>query len=411
MITCFLICIVVSLAAGLAIQSYEGLIFKVEVAGYAVEASAVFVVFAVCAVMLLLAALLRLFLACALFSYKFRCRSVAKQYESLGAGYALLSLGRAEDAERIIDTVNKLQGLDRRSLAILEVCAWFRLGKYEMAEKPMSLLGSNCWPDGKFGLWLLESLQREKSRDCRLRVLRRLCDVFNRAVWVTMFRLEIARMEGNWDAVLSEAELAARRGVVLPYEHERIGEIARLMCARSRYKRGEYRASLKLLERTTDMHSAILKSQIHVKLDNLRKARDVLEACYRAAPHPEVVAVYLEIAKDQDLAMERLSSFNAEHYVSLMLTARRYMGAKRYNAAEQYVKRAIAKHKSTELYCMMMDIMACIGNIDGVVYWLEKMRKDSLPDARWKCAKCCAVSPEWVHECPDCGAFDSIQWL
>lgn len=411
MITYLLVCIVASLAAGLAIQNYEELVLKMEIAGYVIEANTVFIVFVVCALALLLAALLRLCLACALLVYKIKCRSVAKQYESLGRGYALLSLGGVMNHAQIVNTVEKLRALDCHSLAILETCAWFRLGQYEMAEKPLLLLKGSSLPDERLGLWLVESLNSEQSKDCRLRVLKRLCDVFHRAPWATMFRLEIARIEGDWGTVLVEVKLAAKRGIVLPYKHERVADIACLMLAESCYQRGEYKEGLKLVGRATDMHAAILKAKTHEKLGNLQKARDVLEACYKTTPHPEIVTAYLAISQDHDTAMERLSGLNAEHYVSMMLAVKRYMNAKQYNAAEQYAKRALAKYKYVELYCIMVDVMACIGNIDEVVYWTQKMQKDSLPNMRWRCTKCCSVLPEWSHECSACNTFDSVQWL
>ncbi|RCL20008.1 hypothetical protein DOS86_01005 [Anaplasma marginale] len=411
MITYLLVCIVASLAAGLAIQNYEELVLKIEIAGYVIEANTVFIVFMACALALLLAALLRLCLACALLVYKIKCKSVARQYESLGRGYALLSLGGAMNHEQIVNTVEKLRALDRYSLAMLETCAWFRLGQYEMAEKPLLLLKGSSLPDARLGLWLVESLNGERSKDCRLRVLRRLRDVFHRAPWAAMFRLEIARIEGDWDTVLVEVKLAAKRGIVLPYKHERMADIACLMLARSCYQRGDYKEGLKLVGRATDMHAAILKAKTHEKLGNPQKARDALEACYKTTPHPEIVTAYLAVSQDYDTATERLSSLNPDHYVSMILSVKRYMNAKQYNAAEQHAKRAIARYKYVELYCLMADVMARIGNIDEVVYWITKMQKDSVPNMQWRCTKCCSVSPEWSHECSACNAFDSVQWL
>ncbi|MGN7678576.1 MAG: hypothetical protein ACTJLL_02330 [Anaplasma sp.] len=412
MITYFLIFVVASLAAGLLIQNYEGLTFKIEFAGYCVEASTTFAVFVLSALVLLLAITLRLFLAYAFCVYRIKCRSFMRRYEVLGKGYAFLNFGTARDVQQVIDSMNTLQDLDSDSLALLEACAWFKLGQYEMSERPFQhLRGSKLLNEG-LGLWLLESLQqKEKSKDCRLRVLKRLCGVFDGVPYAVIFRLEIARMLGDWDVVLTEVKFASKRGIKVPYEYERIEEIARSMLASACYQRGEYREGLRFVEKVTGMHATILKARFYEKLGNLSRALEVLEACYKEAPHPEVVAAYLEVASDREVAMERLSNFQPDHHVSLLLTAKRHFDARQYNAAEQYVKRALLQYRYVAFYCMMLDVMACIGNVDEIVHWLEKMKKDALPDVRWECTKCHKVLPEWQHECPACSAFDAVQWV
>lgn len=411
MIVFFLIFIVGSMAAGFVVQSYESVVLKLEVAGYGIEASVPFAIFILCAAILVFVLIARLCVSIAWCVYRFRCWAVAKQYSELGKQYALLSVGNIENVKQVASVSGGLSKVDNNALALLQGCACFRLGQYEIAEQYFAGITAKGLCDSGLGLWLVSALKNEKSRDCRLRVLGRLCCVFSKSPWVSIFKLEIARMCGEWDSVLSELRFISRYNIPCEYDKGVLEEIACYKLAESLYIGGKYKEGLGLLKKACSLQSVLLRAKLHVKLCNIKRAQEILEGYYRTVPNREVAELYLAISHDVNAAIERLCSIAQYSCTGLALMAQKHMSLRQYSAAEQCLKRALENHKYVRLYTMMLDVMVKLGNLDEIAYWVDEMRRDSVPDVRWQCGQCLAVVEKWDHECAECGEFNSIVWV
>ncbi|SBO14656.1 hypothetical protein ANAPC1_01017 [Anaplasma phagocytophilum] len=410
MITYFLIFIVVSLACGFAVQGYEGLALKLEVLGYSVEANVVFVVFMLCVLFLFIVLVGRACFACALCMYRVRRGSVSKKYDEVGKSFAFLSVGHVDNVRKIVGISERFAKFDSPVLQLLEGCASFRIGQYEIAEKHFSLIPSKALQEVDLGAWLVGILANEKSRDCKLRVLSRLCDVFHSRRWSVLFRLEIARMEGQWDEVLTALKLIEKYGISHPYDLNDLELIARCKLAELHYMQGDFKEGLGVIKGSSGLQATLWRAKFNAKLNNVKRAMEELEACYRVDPHPDVASLYLSMVQDKSLAVEKLNALNPDSYMSFLLMVRKYMDLKQYNAAEKHLKQALTQYKYAGLYGMMLEIMVRLGNLDEIEYWIDMMRKDSVPDMHWACEKCCYAPKEWCQECDECEGFNTIKW-
>ena len=411
MITFFLIFIVASIAAGFVVQSYETVALTLEVAGYCIEVSVPFVIFVVCVAILVMVLLARMCVALAWCAYRFKCWSVTRQYNEMGRQFARLSVGNVEDMRQVIVAAERLDKLDKNVLSLLQGCASFRLGQYEIAERYFSEVSARGLYDSGLGMWLVSALKNEKSRDCKLRVLGRLSSIFHDSPWVSIFRLEIARINGQWANVLAELKFIAKHNIPCSYDIATLEEIACYKLAESSYVGGQYKEGLSYLRKASSLQSILLYARLNVKLCNVKKALEVLEAYYQEISHYEVAELYLTISQDVNSAIDKLSSMSPYSYTGLLLMARKHIALKQYSAAEQCLKRALENHSYVQLYTMMLDVMVKLGNLDEIAYWVDAMRKDAVPDMHWQCGHCLKVVERWDHECSSCGEFNSVVWV
>ncbi|QJC27949.1 hypothetical protein ANPL_04530 [Anaplasma platys] len=407
----FLIFIVASMAAGFVVQSYETMALKLEVAGYGIEASVPFVLFVVCVAILAIVLLARICIALSWCIYRVKCWSVTKQYDQMGRQFARLSVGNIEDVKQVVVVADKLNKLDRSILALLQGCASFRLGQYEIAEKYFSYITTKGLYDSGLGMWLVSVLKNEKSRDCKLRVLSRLCCVFHGNSWVSIFRLEIALMSGQWANVLTELKFISRHNIPCGHDVAALEEIACYKLAESSYIAGRYKEGLSLLKKARSLQSVLLYARLNVKLCHVKKALEVLESYYKEVPNNEVAVLYLEISQDINSAIDRLGNIAPSSYTGLVLMARKHIALKQYSAAEQCLKRALESYNYVQLYAMMLDVMVKLENLDEIAYWVDAMRRDAVPDMRWQCGQCLKVVEKWDYECSSCGEFNSVVWV
>ena len=411
MITYILLFVVVALLASFMVQDYEGVFFKLEIPGYSVEANMVFVILLTCILVLSLVLIVRACLAFALFVHRLKCKAMSKQYENIGRCYAYLSIGELEDIKQIENIPIKHHGLNHAVLSLLKGCACFRLGQYEVAEKYFTLLPQRDLTDGKFGVWLIRILESEQSRDCRLRVLYRLISVFNTRPWVSLLKLEAARVECRWKDVLEELKFIFKNGVPHPYDLRGLRDIAHYKLAEICYNYGNYREGLGWLRNIDSLQASILTAKFYVKLNNIKKAVAKLEERYKKDPHPEIADLYMAISPDCNTAIEKLHGLVPECYVSTVLAIRKYINLKQYNAAEQHLKRAVEKYRYVQLYCTMLEVMVRLGDLGEITYWIEEMKREAIPDMRWECHSCSMKLDSWHHECWKCGKFASIRWV
>ena len=411
MITYILVFIVLAMLAGFLVQGYEGVFFTLEVPGYSIEANVVFVALVVSIAVLVVVLVARSCFAFAMCVHKIKCRVLAKQYENIGRCYAYLSIGDIDDVRQIENIPIKLHKQNCSVMAQLKGCACFRLGQYEVAEKYFSLLPPRGLPDGRLGVWLVRTLELEQSKDCKLRVLNRLSHLFSTKPWVSLLRLEAAKMECRWQDVLYELKFIFRNGIPHPYDLSGLRDIACCKLAEICYKRGDYREGLGLVKNVSGIQATILATKFHVKLNNIKRAITRLEEHFRIDPHPDIADLYLAISQDSNVAAERLCGLDPECYVSSLLIIRKYISLKQYNAAEQHIKRAIEKYKYVQLYCLMIEVMVHLGDLGEISFWADAMRKDSIPNMRWECSQCSTKSEKWDHECANCGKFNSIRWV
>ena len=146
-----------------------------------------------------------------------------------------------------------------------------------------------------------------------------------------------------------------------------------------------------------------------------RAASRILKKAWSAQPHPDLAAVFAEIAPNETAA-ERLKRFklltaiSPDHVETRLLLAELNITAEDFPAA----RRALGDLASTQPNARSLAIMAAIERGEGaddaaVRGWLA--RALTAPRGpQWCCDKCQAIHAQWAPICDNCSGFDTLSW-
>ena len=160
---------------------------------------------------------------------------------------------------------------------------------------------------------------------------------------------------------------------------------------------------------------AVMAARSLIAKNEKKKASRLLVKAWSLQPHPDLAAVFAEIAP-QETAAERLNRFKALTSEQPTATETRLLLAELSIAAEDFpaARRAIGdlavSHPTSRSLAIMAAIERGEGSGDAVVRgWLA--RALTAPRGpQWCCDKCQAVHAAWMPVCENCEAFDTLSW-
>ena len=171
------------------------------------------------------------------------------------------------------------------------------------------------------------------------------------------------------------------------------------------------RKAHKLLPSLTPL--AVLAAEIAEQTNQTRLARRIIEAGWRAEPHPALARIYLAQAAGQPPAerlklAERLYQLAPEHVQSELVLAGQALAAGQLPTARTALDRARRRAPSASVYRLLADVEQAEGQGEKARAWLAKA-VDAPPDPAWLCPATGEVRARWSPFGPD-GRFDSLRW-
>lgn len=158
--------------------------------------------------------------------------------------------------------------------------------------------------------------------------------------------------------------------------------------------------------------AAVLAAKLFTQSGDPRKATKILEAAWRAGPHPEVGAAYVEVrpgdsARDKLSRAQTLAAQAPGTVESAVVLARAALAARDF----QMARGALEPHLKggTERLCLLMaDIEEAEHGATGKVReWLARAVR-APRDAVWTADG--LVSPIWMPVSPATGRIDAFEW-
>jgi len=223
--------------------------------------------------------------------------------------------------------------------------------------------------------------------------------------------------QGDWTAALGTLDRGKKSGLRKPDPAKR--QKAVLLCARAysvaasdpQTAEADALKSHRLMPEFSP--SAVLAAQLLKNRDQGWKASGVVEDAWRAAPHPALVAAYVQLQPDES-ASERakrlagLAEMRPSHMESQLLLARQAINTRDWEKARD-VTTELAQSIPTSRVCALMAEIERgeLGNVGGEREWLARAVA-APPEPDWIRLKFDFSAAEWADLVRQVGADDAV---
>jgi HemY protein len=230
------------------------------------------------------------------------------------------------------------------------------------------------------------------------------------ASWLRSERARLALRTGSWAEALALSGPEAPRAVMATAAAEAATDPIQAL----RLAKDAFAADPKLAPAALAYASRLRAGR------ETRKAGNVIEKAWAAAPHPDLATFYLEPVTDPQQRVheaQKLTAANKTSGESYLVMAQAFLAAKLTAEARKNVQAALAagldQRRTWVLKADIEDADAAAGG--GEVAALaahEALRRSQTarPDPRWRCTTCGAEPGAWHAACPSCGTVGRMTW-
>ncbi|BFD47636.1 MAG: hypothetical protein DMENIID0003_07100 [Wolbachia endosymbiont of Sergentomyia squamirostris] len=227
------------------------------------------------------------------------------------------------------------------------------------------------------------------------------------------FQIEHCILKEDWINAILRLKEAVKSNIFLSFDHKEMFAVFYCALAKQYESKGNFKEAIKSLFRA-QRYSAIfqpinyLKAELYIKFGKIRKASAVLEAEYTVNPTPQSAKMYINL---NSKGAERLYNLRPDYYFSYCLLALSSMSSGKYDLASQYLDTAMKKANYMSIYFIVIQLKVTLQEHDKVIYWLNKMGSEALPDPGWKCKNCNRELEQWDHKCSSCNSFNCVYYI
>lgn len=394
----------------------------VTFSGYQYQVSlmvaAVAVVAVVAAVMILWWLLKSLWNSPYTISRYFRVRRRDRGYQALSTGMIAAGAGDGALARKKTKEAAKLIRSDQEPLIhLLEAQASLLEGDHEGARQKFESMLDD--PEmrllGLRGLYL--EAERLGDRNAARHYAGRAAVMAPQLAWAAESTLEELTARGDWDGALKlvdaqkstrqiERDAAnRRRAVLLTAKAQALADsdpaAARTAAIEANRLRPDFAPA------------AVAAAAALFKQNDVRKGSKILEAAWKAEPHPEVAELYTH-ARPGDAVLDRLNrakklqEMKKNHAESSMTVARAALDAQDFSTARREAEAAIRMDRREGAYLLLADIEEAETGDQGKVRQLLSRAVRAPRDPAWVADG--VVSERWAPVSPITGRLDAFEW-
>ncbi|WP_119460630.1 heme biosynthesis HemY N-terminal domain-containing protein [Rhodospirillaceae bacterium SYSU D60014] len=154
------------------------------------------------------------------------------------------------------------------------------------------------------------------------------------------------------------------------------------------------------------------------KVGKRRRAAKVVEQGWARTPHPNLAAAYAAVEPTESPVarvrrFEALAALNPGHRESHLALAEAALAAQLWGQARSHLEKAMELDSGVAPSARVCRLMARLEEGEhgeaAARRWLVAAA-EAESDPAWTCQTCGTPTAEWRALCPQCGAFDSLQW-
>lgn len=346
-------------------------------------------------------------------------RRERRGYLALTQGLVAAAAGDAKGARRLARRANALLGEPPLTLLLSAQAAQLEGDEAGASAYFEAMLGR---PETEFlGLrGLLVEAAKTGRQDKALALAKRAYALKPDALWVLTTLIDLEAKAGQWMDAEATLKEAARRRALGHGEARRVRAVLLFGRARALGERGLNEEALVLAkealgERPGFVPAALLAAQLLIGRERADAARRVLEAAWRAGPHPALGELFLESLGSEPAmarfeAVQKLVGEEPAEAEGRLLLARAMMEAGLFGLARSQLAAAGKARNTARVHRLMAELEEREkGDREAAARHLARAAS-APPDPQWLCERCTAPSPEWLMHCYNCGAFDRMVW-
>jgi len=348
----------------------------------------------------------------------FRVRQRDRGYQALSTGMIAAGAGDATLARKMNKQAAKLIRSDTEPLIhLLDAQASLLEGDHDTAREKFERMLDD--PEmrllGLRGLYL--EAERLGDRQAARHYAGRAADIAPQLGWALDSTLEEKTANGDWDGALKLIDaqkstrqvephvINRRRGVLLTAKAEDL-----LDTDLSAAKAAAVEANRLLPDFAP---AAVIAAKALFRQNDIRKGSKILEAAWKAEPHPSVSDLYVH-ARPGDAVLDRLSraqklqSLRTNNVESSLAVARAALDAHEFKSAREAAEAAIRMLPREGAYLLLADIEEAETGDQGRVrqYLAQAVRAPR--DPAWVADG--FVSERWAPVSPVTGKLDAFEW-
>ncbi|SMF83785.1 HemY protein [Tistlia consotensis] len=350
-----------------------------------------------------------------------KLRREHRGYEAVTRSFAAVASGDAEEAERWARKAGELLGDQPLARMVMAEAAEAGEDRVRAARHYRALLEA---PETRLyalrGLTrlALEAGEQEAAQD----FMRQAYDLKPDTPWVLDRLFQLSESSGDFAAAEKALKEARRRRAMTREEAKRKQAVlrqakAQALAAEGKASEARRAASDALSDEPGLVPALALKARLERDAGDTRRAAATLEKGWARAPHPQLAALYRSLRADEDpLArvkrIEKLTAKHPGHPESEIALAEAYLEAKLFGEARRHLTAAKALGETpSQRGCRLMAEIEEREHADraAAAEWLRKA-EGAEPDATWICRQCGTQADDWSAHCPNCQAFDSLEW-
>lgn len=346
-----------------------------------------------------------------------RARRVRDGYRALSDGLAAVAAGNRETSRKLARKADRLLA-DRSLTGLLTAQAAELAGDQAEARRRFEDMVGR--PETAFlGLkGLLELALKDNDHDKALDYARRAWALQpgGEGLAATLFALQAGA--GQWsEAELTLDEARRRKAMTLPDLGRRR---ALVLDARAAAETACASDALALAVKAHEadpafVPAAVRAARLLTAAGKERKARAIVEAAFRIAPHPELAAAWAALVPDEAplervKRMERLVKVNPQAPDGHIALAEAALAARLWGQARTHLETALGQRKGQAAYRLLASIERDEKKDEAAAQgWLAKAA-EAAADPAWRCARCDGVAAAFAPACPKCDAVDALVW-
>ncbi|MBA8754426.1 heme biosynthesis protein HemY [Wolbachia pipientis] len=386
----------------------SGEVIKLELGNYTISIDLYFIIFTCVVLLFLLTTLVRFFSSISSTFANIRNRRRDREELLLFEAFFSIDLDNIENAQKLVKSLSE----ESDRLSLIKLFNSGKTGNYSFFSNGLTNIANK---NRNLALLLANKLivHLKQEKVVFQKFIEYCSSSINDKMLSIPFQIEHCILKEDWINAILRLKEAVKSNIFLPFDHKEMFAVFYCALAKQYESKGNFKEAIKSLFRA-QRYSAIfqpinyLKAELYIKLGKIRKASAVLEAEYTVNPTPQSAKMYINL---NSKGAERLYNLRPDYYFSYCLLALSSMSSGKYDLASQYLDTAMKKANYMSIYFIVIQLKVTLQEHDKVIYWLNKMGSEALPDPGWKCKNCNRELEQWDHKCSSCNSFNCVYYI